>query len=340
MAYWTTSALLASQQRIMGRYTEAEMRMKATPTNKVMLDNGIALAPAIAAVKPTDSRTNSTYLLDKSSHTVGSARAHNHTGSKGSSSKIDLSWTTYSADFNISLKNADNNLFSWNEMFDNEIESVLIAIHEDIESDSITWLNTYKSQVIIPTTSGVLDWDTTNYIGGVNATDVDYFVQIAKAFMWENKYKGQFDMIVEPGLYVKLERALNQGGGNSTNLGFQFDNINIYPTTGAVATAVAGYTGLAYIFPRGMAGMATWIPRLNREGKETKLYTYDSMTDMFGTGMQFAVHVYESGADNSSKGGELQDVDQEWELSVDVTRFYAPTSTSNEYPIFKLGLKS
>lgn len=338
MAYWTTSALLASQQRIMGRYTEAELRMKATPSLTVMLQNGVQLMPAIEAVKTSDSRTNSTYILDKSSHTIGNARAHAHTGSKGSSTKVDLSWTTYAGDFNISLKNADNNVFNWNEMFDNEIRSTMIDIHEDIEADNMTWLNTYKSQVIVPTTSGVLTWDSTNYIGGVASADVDYFVQIAKAFMWENKHKGSFDMFVEPGLYVKLERALNQGGGNSTNLGFQFDNVNIYPTTGAVATAVSGYSGLAFIAPTGMIGAAAWIPQLNRNGKETKNYTYDSMTDIFGTGMPIAVHVYETGADNSSKGGELQDVDQEWELSVDICKFYAPTSTSNEYPIFKLGL--
>lgn len=340
MAYWESSDLLASQQRIAGRMTEAELRMKATPTLGAMLKNQRFLIPDIDSVKTSDQRTNSTYFLDKSSHSVTNARAHAHTGSKGTSTKVDLSWTTYAADFNISLKNADMNVFAWQELFDNELLGTLVDIHEDIETDAVTWLNTYRSQVIIPTTSGVLDWDTSNYIGGVASSDVDYFIQIVKAFMWENKYKGTFDLIVEPGLYVKLERALNQGQSNDTNLGFQFDNVNIYPTTGAVATAVAGYTGLAYIVPTGMIGAMTWIPRLNREGKKTNLYMYDSMLDMFGTGIEFAVHQYETGVDNSSLGGELQDVDQEWELSVDVCKFYAPTSTSNEYPIFKVGLKS
>ena len=339
MAYWTTSALLASQQRITGRMTEAELRMLATPTVTALLKNQAFLIPNIEELKKTDSRTNSTYYLNKASHTVGSARAHAHTGDKGSSTKIDLSWTTYAADFNISLKNADPNLFEWKEMFDNEVKSALIDIHEEIEADAISWLSTYKSQVIVPSDSGVVDWDTSNYIGGVNATDVDYFVQQVKTFMWENKYKGEFDLIVEPGLYVKLERALNQGAGNAENLGFQFDKVNIYPTSGAVATAVTGYQALGYIFPTGMVGAMTWIPRLNRQGTQTNLYNYDSMPDLFGTGMDFATHVYETGADNSSKGGELQDVDQEWEFSVDVSKFFAPTSTANEYPIFKVGLK-
>lgn len=337
MANWATSVLLASQHRLLGRMTEAEQRMKATPTLTALLKNQNFLNPAISAIQQSDQRTNSTYLLDKSSHTVSNARAYNHTGSKGTTTKVDLSWTTYAADFTISLKNASRNVFEWQEMFDNEVKGTFIDIHEEIESDALTWLNTYRSQVITPSTSQVLTWDSTNYIGKVASEDEDYFVQIAKAFMWENKYKGQFDMICDPGLYVKLERALAQGQGNSENLGFQFNNVNIYPSNGAVATAVDGVDDMAFIFPTGMIGALTWIPDLNRVGRETKAYSYQSMPDLFGSLGEFAVHQYESGADNSSNGAETQDVDQEWEFSIDVAKYYAPISTSDEYPIFKLG---
>ncbi len=341
-AYWADSVLLASQHRLIGKMTEAELRRKATPSLEVLVKgSGMFLNPGIDQIQNSDSRTNSTYLLNKSTHTVTNARAHAHTGSKGTSTAVNLSWTTYAADFNISFKNADRNVFSFQEMFDNELYGTFIDLHDDLESDTLTWLNTYKSQVIIPNSgasSNVLTWDDTNYIAGVQAANTDYFVQQIKLFMFENKYRGEFDLICDPGLYAKLEQALNQGAGNATNTGFQFSNINIYPTAGAAATAVEGYQGLGFIVPTGMIGGAFWIPKMNREGKDLKDYTYSSMPDLFGTGLPFAVHYYETGADNSSKGGETQDVDQEWEISIDVAKVYAPTSTSNEYPIFKVGL--
>lgn len=338
MANWADAVLLASQHRVLGRMTEAEQRMKATPTLTALLKNQSFLNPAISDIKHSDQRTNSTYLLDKATHSVTNARAHDHSGSKGTATKTDLSWTTYAADFTISLKNADRNLFTFQEMFDNELLGTFTDIHEDIESDALTFLNTYRSEVITPTTSQVLTWDDSNYIGKVAASDEDYFVQIAKAFMWENKYQGQFDMICDPGLYVKLERALAQGQANQENLGFQFNNVNIYPSNGSVATSIEGVDGMAYIFPTGMVGAMTWIPSINRNGRETKDYSYQSMPDLYGALGDIAVHMYESGADNSGNGAETQDVDQEWEFSVDVCKYYAPISTSDEYPIYKLGL--
>ena len=341
MAYWTTSALLASQSRILGSMTEPELRRLATPTMATLLKNQQFLQPGLADIKPTDSRTNSTYILDKSSHSVGSARAYNHTGSKGASTKVDLTWTTHSADFNISLKNADNNLFNWNELFDNEVKSALIALHENMESTATAWLNTNRTQDITPTTPLTATWDDSAYIVGVAAADADYFVQVVKAFMWENKYKGMLDMVCDPKLYVILERALYQGDANSTNLGFQFQNVNIMPTTGAVATAIDGYTGLCFVFPSNTVGAMNWIPRLNREGKQTNLYTYDAMGDLFGLPITWATHVYETGADSQSLGGERQDVDEEWEFSTDISMLKAPIpSGTNESTIYKFGLLS
>ena len=340
-AYWADSVLLASQHRLTGKMTEAELRRKATPVLGALLKNRNPLIPGIAQIQNSDTRTNSTYLLNKVSHSITNARAHAHTGSKGTSTAVNLAWVTYAADFKISLKNADYNVFTWQEMFDNEVYGSFIDLHDDMETDALAWLSTYKSLVIIPNSgasSNVLTWDTSNYIAGVAAADQDYFIQQVKLFMFENKYKGELDLICDPGLYAKLEKSMNQGTANAENTGFQFSNVNIYPTSDAAATAVDGYSGLGYIVPTGMIGVVDWIPKLNREGKETKAYSYSSMPDLFGTGMPFAVHMYETGADNASYGGETQDVDQEFEFSVDIAKVYAPTSTSNEYPIFKVGL--
>lgn len=324
----------------------AEMRVKPATTLMKYLKNTEFLIPgteyerAIQA-KDSDQQTVEVNTLNKQSISTGSARSHNHTGSINDSRKQTVSFTTYSASFKYSLKGADRNIWSLADQVAAQMRSAAIALHESIETDFLARLNTKKSQVVESTSPRSGSWDASNYIFGIANTEVDFWVQKAKGFMREQYYTGQFDAVVDEYLFQQFERIANQGGGNSQNLTFQVSDVMPGPTT--ELTLDSGYVGQGYIFPVGSVGVIPWIPRPNRDGfgasgEAGGLFT--SVPDPLGSGLTFALHQYQVGADNSSAAGETQDVDFEVELSIDLGAVEADSSTANLSPIFKFGVQS
>ena len=156
--------------------------------------------------------------------------------------------------------------------------------------------------------------------------------------MGEQYYKGMFDVVNNVRAQGQAMYLGQQGQGNATNLGWQIDGMNMVAST--ELTNETGYEWMSYIIPEGTIGILPWIPQLNRSGFGNTFQNggaYRTIEDPLGTGLQFAVHEYASGADNESAGSETQDIDIEVELSIDLAPFKAPMSTSNASSIFKVG---
>jgi hypothetical protein len=153
-----------------------------------------------------------------------------------------------------------------------------------------------------------------------------------------NNYSGMMDFIADPVAFAISQQLAAQGSGNSTNTQFTIGDLNISQSTSL--SPVTGYVGYGYVIPEGTVGMLTWIPRQNRENLPTRLQTYTNMDDPFGLGIKAALHIHEAKADNSSLGGEKQDENIYYELTVDIAGVKAPLSTSNETTIFQAGLQN
>ena len=345
MANYADAALNSALYTMPDYMNRAEFKHKPSPVLMKYIQNTQFLIPATEmeralAVKNSDQQTVKVNTLNKQSITTAAARAAAHTGSKNDSRVQTVSFTTTASKFKYSIKSADRNIWNLAQIIQAQILSGSIAIHEAIETALLARLNTKKTQVVVSATPRSGSWDGTNYIFQVDNADEDYFIQKAKGFMREQYYKGvNYDAIVDEYLYQKYEVLANQGSANATNFGFQIAGVN--PGVTQELTLDSGYVGMGYIFPIGSVGVVPWIPEKNRSGwgssgENGGLYT--SIPDPLGSGLRFAIHQYQSGADNESNDGETQDVDVQVEMSIDYGPVEANSSTSNLSPIVKFGV--
>jgi len=345
MASYSDGRWAAFQYKVSEIMQMPEFKYKPSATLMKYLKNTDFLIPAsekerVLGVKQSDQDTVELNFINKQTISTGSARAYNHTGSINDSTKATVSFTIYAADFTYSIKGADRTIWDLADQVAKQIRSAAIALHSAIETALLARLNTYKTQSVISTSPKSGTWDSTNYIFQVLNADKDLWMQKVKGFMREQYYRGMpFDAVVDEYMYQLGEHLIQQGQGNSTNLGWQATGLMADVTE--ELTTDSGYLGMGYIFPQGTIGIIPWIPKLNRQnygdpGKIGGLYT--TIPDPLGSGLQFAVHEYFSGADNEDAAGETQDINVNVELSIDLAPVEEAMSTANASPIVKFGL--
>lgn len=344
MSNYSTARWSAFQYKLDGLMAMPEFKAKPSNTLAKFMRNTDFLIPAsekerILGVKQTDQDTVETNLIYKQSVGTGSARAYDHAGSINDSKKTTVTFTTYTSDFTYSLKSGDRTVFSLAEIVAKQLRSAIIDLHGAIETALITSLNTNKSQAVVSVTPRSGEWDATNFIFQIASDDFNRWAQRIKGFMREQYYKTQFDAIVDEVLFQEYEYLMQQGQGNSTNLGWQFGGL--VSDVSEEITEDESYKGLGYVFPTGTLGIIPWIPKLNRQGFGDAGAVggfYTTMPDPLGSGLVFAVHEYYTAADNQNAAGETQDVNVNVELSVDLAPIYAPMQTSSASPVFKFGV--
>lgn len=340
MANYSTSRWDAFKYKLNAAMSAPEFRKNPSPTLQTLMGNTNFLVPAselerILGVKQSDQDTVAIKILNKQAISVTNARAAAHTGSKNDSTSVNATFTTYTANYGYSLKEGDRTIWELAEIQSKQIMSAIIALHEDIESGLVTWMNTNKSQVVQSLTPRSCGWDGTNFKALITNSDYTRWMQRVKGFMREQKYKGTYQAIIDEVLYQEGEYLVQQGQGNSTNLAWQAMDLNGYVSQNI--TVASGSTGSGFIFPFGTVGIIPWIPQLNRKGfGDAGLAQgfYTTLEDPFGTGLQFAVHERYVAADNESSSGETQDVNVYVEISVDLAPIKALMSTANASPIF------
>lgn len=337
MANYTATQLLEARFRFNEMFKKPEMRPKPNPVLDLMMRETSMLVPAFETIKNSDQRTKRTHILNRTDASSGTARSHSHAGNVGDSSIATLTWITRTRYFKMSAKMGDRNEENWSELFANRLLTAIMGLHEDIETYAIAWLNTNKSQVVKSLTPANVAWDAGDNVAEVAKADKDWFTMYAKSFMAQQHYNWGLDCVADARIYALVEQALNQGGGNSTNLGFQAGGIEYIPSIDDL-TKPTGHEGSAYLIPKGTFGMIPWIPKVNRDNYTKGIYEYSNIADPMGSGLTFAVHSYSGGADNSGTYGETQDVNLFFEVSIDLTLVKSMLSTANETPVFKIGL--
>jgi len=339
-AGYTTSLLVNAQAKLAKRFESPEF--KHEPYNLIRLMNlrgqNMFIDTEINRLKTSDSRTVESFVFQKRSITSGSARAHNHTlAAFGDSQKVTLSFSIISGNYGTSLKMGGRNVFTASEILAADLNSALIANNNTHEAAIASYLSSNKTQSNSASGSyGTFgEWDGTAYVWKIPATEKDYMFQYISEIMAINDYDVELDIIADPVASAIAGQLAQQGQANATNLGWQFDNMNIVKSR---RVADSSYNATVYAIPSGTVGQVERIPTENREGWDGKNYTYSSMIDPM-TGSELAVHYYETGADNSSKGAETQDVTFEYENSKDYALVKAPlSSAATDSPIFKFVL--
>lgn len=323
MANFDVSNLLTAQQIIKDKYAKPEMRMKPAPAFQLLTSNESLLVVGAETLRTREDRPFELHLLKRTKRDSGTGRTHNHTGTIDDTQKITPTWTTKSDKFAISLKLLDKSLFDFNTVLANKFEQACMNILEDKETEAIAYLRAQRATAQ-PTLKGAA-FNADNDAVEVTADNATTFFQRVRSAMRQNYFGGQLDVIVDSLLQIKAEYLAAQGAGNNANTQFQFPGLRIVES---VELEDANYAnGSAIVMPQGSACALNWIPKQNRNGWGD----YNSYVGGYGTisfmGYTFAVHGYAARADTSASNGNEQDVQMEFEVSLDSSYNKAPLST-------------
>ena len=320
MANFDVSNLLTAQQILRDKYKSAELRMKPAPAFQMLSANDEFIV-GVESLKTRDDRATELHYITRTKRAAGSAREHDHTGTIDDTAKVTPTWTTKSDKFAISLKLLDKNIFDFNMVLANKFEQACMNILEDKETEAIAYLMAQKSTTSPTLKGATFDSVTTDSVQVAAASSASFFQRV-RSVMKQNYFSGLIDVIVDSNLHIMFEQQAAQGAGNSTNLGYNFPGLRIVES---VELTDADYAaGCALVFPSGQVSALNWIPRQNRQGWGD----YNSYVGGYGTvefmGYQFAVHGYASRADTSASNGDVQDVQMEFEVSLDSSYNKAP----------------
>lgn len=345
MANFVPSDLVAGQAIFTEKFQSGEWRMPDSAALTTAVSGGIA-NPALAGLRTREDRAVNAYFPIRQAAINDTARAHDHTGARGDSLAESITWTTYAEPFSISIKQADNNVFNFAEMFASTQKNALFNLLNRVDAAFVANLIANKSQIGVDGGNGDFDQGVSNdYI--VASADQDYFFENTKAFMEQNLYRGQLTAIVDSRANVLARRVSNQGGANSENLQYQMVGYDtVAASTRTILDVPTTYTESGIFFETGLVGAIPWVPLQNRKGLDPEKamsyvgdYGQISMPNM--AGMNVAIHSYGQRADGSASGGYTQDVVLEFELSIDMGFVQAPLSTfrgANDSVVFTAGV--
>jgi hypothetical protein len=342
MANLEITNLKVAQSKLTGRFASNEMRLISANTYLEILNLTQFMLPNYMELRKTESRTIETSLLTRTKRTPGTSREHDHTGSRGDSAIVTPSWATSADTFSLSLKQYDNNTYSMQEGLNNLFENAYLNVIEGLEDDAQDFIYGDRTGVDVSTGGGGT-FNVTDDVYDFAAGSVDTVIQKTKTVMEENGYKSGMTLFCDSIAFDLFRFQAFQGAGNDTNLSFQHDGIKFVRSIGIAAKflPLAGtyLTGVWFAVPNDSIGAMPWIPKQNREGKETRLQTYSSGISPFD-GVPYAVHFYETAIDGSGSNGETQDEATQMEVSLDMSFLSSPITVADETVIFAFSLQA
>lgn len=336
MANYAASVLAEAKLILAGRFAAPEKRLKSPNVFGAFRKNTEIAVPNVGDLRTSVNRAEKAYFANRTKRSTIAGRTHNHVGTIGDSTEVALTWATYGDKFQIGLKRSENNVMTDAMLLANELENAFKNIYESVDTAGLAYLGTNKTTVNVATKNGV--FDAIPDVFEIATANIARFLQYAKSMMRQNYHTGSLEAILDPVLFLEAEHYLNQGSGNSDNLQYQRSDLSIWE---AITLGDGGYpAGTGYMIPEGTIAAIDWIPQKNRQG----LGDYESYNGGYGTiqdpvsGLTMALHGYTQRADNSGTGGDAQDMNTEWEISVDLSFNKAPLTVAGETPIFQVGL--
>ena len=334
MANLTPTNLLAAIALVSEKYQSAEFRMPDTAALGTAYI-GEKTNPSLAAMRTREDRaTNYDFPIRKGQGSA-TGRTALHTGDRTDSLRTALTWKTVIDTFSISMKQLDNNTISFEQAFAKGVQSCVMNNLKEADDWFIAQLLADKTQINVNGVRG--EWDSVNYNLKLTSDQKDYWKEQVEANMGNNEYNGELMIIADSLAHMDMTRSLNQGTGNSVNLGYQFGGGSIVKTSKSI---LSGFDGSAIAFPMDMAGIFQWIPKQNRRGLNMEKAISSEVGD-FGSisipvmddkgGVKYtidaAMSMYAKRADTSASNGSAQDVLYQIEISWDMAYMSAPLSS-------------
>lgn len=345
MPNYNPSNLAIGQASLAQSFQKGELRFRDPVVWKSLIANQMFATPDYVSLRTREDRAYQVDFFTRTQRALGSGRSHTHSGVKGDTQIVSPAFVTVNDDFYTSLKQADANRRTLQEMFNNEMLNTAINFVEGLEVLATDYLFSNRSGVNGVTAEGTFN-AVSNTFDITNATSGDRSVQITNSTMDILKYQGMgLDLYCDTVSYNKFKYDFAQGGGNSANLNFQFqEGNNTYyhaPELNASADGLSYTKGYWLAVPKGMVVALDWIPKQNREGIDSAsiggVATYGNMLNPID-GVTYATHTIWNGADETANNGYTQDTKEDIEISLDYAFEKAPLTVANETVIQAFGL--
>jgi hypothetical protein len=341
MANFATAVLVKAQAKLTGAFQSDELRFRDPAVHKLFLRNTSIMMPDYQALRTREDRTVETNYVIRQSRALGSGRSHNHTGAQGDSAILTPTWATYNDTFVSTLKEADNKLYSLEEMHLSKMNNVVANFAEGLEAVASNFLFSSRSGVNVATAEGAFD-ATDDVFQITEATNGSRAIQITRMVMDINKYQGvNYTMVCDSIAFNKFMFDAAQGVSNATNTSFQFQGVEFIhdPSLTAAAAGLVGAYDMGFwiAVPEGTIAALPWIPTQNRQGIDTKEQSYGQIMNPIDSST-YAVNTYGERVDGTSLGGYTQDEKLETELSIDLAYVVAPLTVVDETPLMAFTL--
>lgn len=344
MANRTPANLSAAQAKLIDAFQSSELRYRHPATYLALRAMGSIMFPNYDDLRKREDRSIVTNYLKRAKRTLGTGgRTHNHTGVKGDSTTLTPTWTTYDDKFNMSLKQADNSLYDESQQLFAEMSNIIANFMEGYETAATAYLFNNRSGVNIATAEGT--FNATQDAFEIDITNIDRAMQITKIAMDANKYPSGITYFCDSISYARFEFQAAQGAQNANNLSFQFNGVQFVHSVemGALAAAltVPYASGFWLAVPNGTVTTLPWIPKQNRQGnfEHAPISMYTNILNPVD-GETYAVHTYDTAADDSANNGYTQDVVTQFQISQDMSFAKAPLSVTDETTILAFAITS
>jgi len=337
MANLTPTNLLLGFEAVTEEFQKPEFRVPNTAALSTAIVGAQNLNPFAELRTREDRATWFDFMISKADEGA-TERLYNHTGGSIDSLRRQITWGTVVDTFSISEKQCDNNSMGFAGVFQAGIRNSYQKNLVKFDNAFLALLKADVTQINLGGLTGRAQWDAVNNIFDIAAAQKAYTMALIEANMNNNDFNNQLIALVDPVMFIDAKNQMNQGIGNATNLAYQFGNVSLVKTNKQL---YSGFDGSAIVFPAGLMGLTTWIPKQNRKDiDEEKAMTtvngdvgrisipiYDQNGNVMDT-LDAAISIYTKRADTSLRNGNKQDLLTEIEISWDYAYLSAPLSTA------------
>ena len=338
------SVLVDGQTKFNERMLGAEWRLPESAAIKAANLSEIA-NPALREIRTSASRTSTAKFPIRQTATGGTVRVASHTGDNPATDTETISWNKFVEDFSISLTLADNNVYEWMELYAAAKRNAIYNLISRVDASLISSLLSDKSTTSAGGANGNFEGTTTDDYQIGQGFSNNFFGEV-KAMMMKNTYGGPYVGIVDAGGAVLKDTLGRDGAGNASNTAAQLLGFSQIVPTSRTVLSTGTYDASGIFYQNGLVAVNFWIPPKNRKTINADKAMMDSVGD-FGQftvpefpGITFAHSIYAGRSDQSSAGGDEQDVLIHEEVSLEMAYVSAPVSAfqTEDSPVFTAGL--
>jgi hypothetical protein len=256
-------------------------------------------------------------VMNKGGVTISNTRACTISASDSSSDLVRVTWRTLVGKVEMTPAQYATNELGYMEDLNKKIRETVEKFNTLVEAELETTLDANKTTVYgSPLVGTGAKYELAGGAIQVVGDQSKLFFNDLEAINYEDDFYGTVRVAGSPSLMPYVNEYINQGGGNSTNLNFQFAGKN-FGFTNRIS-AGAGKNASFYFMPDGTLGFLTRVDINARTNARSTRGTEWFQDNLPGLDHAVGVKYYSECADENGKGAHLTSTLKEfWEFSFD-----------------------